>query len=205
VETMREVFDTLQPSPPTKPRKAPSIRQVRCPFACRASVDDSEPRDMNDLSSNRPEEGLPHMHRPFQSLHLPYGSIRLARQTQEYNADTDRTSLPRARSHRSPGPLHLAASSPGRTIWPGTLCGEEVRHHMQNFNHNPTVRCLRMEAEGISNNMVLLGLALKDQKNSRNGIEFGRVDTPLNQRQVSAGVSPFVSHESRGSQPAHAE
>jgi hypothetical protein len=102
---------------------------------------DSEPRDMNGLSSNRPEEGLPYTHRRFQSLHLPYGSIRLARQTQEYNADRDRTSLPRARSDKSPGPLHLAASSPGRTIWPGTLCAEEVRHQMQTFNYNPTV-CL---------------------------------------------------------------
>jgi hypothetical protein len=106
-----------------------------------------------------------------------YGPILLARRTKSYNKDRDRISLPRAPSDESPGPLHPAASSPDRAIWSGTPRPEVVRHHTQNLYYNQTVTCLRMVIDGISNNMVLLGLTLNDEKKSRNGLKFARVGT----------------------------
>jgi hypothetical protein len=79
----------------------------------------------------------------------------------------------------------------GRCTWqPRRLAGPMARDpmtwggrtHMQNFYYNRMIRWLCMETEGISNNMVMLGLTVNDKNSSRNGLQFGRVDTPLNQR-----------------------
>lgn len=93
-----------------------------------------------------------------------YESILLARRTQSYNKDRDRISLPRAPSDEIPGPLQSAASSPDMTVWSGTPCPEVMPHHMHNFYYNQTVTCLQMVTEGISNNMVLLGLTVMTRR-----------------------------------------
>ena len=124
-------------------------------LVCRASVADSEPCDINDISSDV-KEAVTHAQTVSElAIYRSYGPILFARWTKSFNKDTDRISLPRAPSDESPGPLNPAASSPDRTIWSGTFRFEVVRHHKQNFYYNQTVTWLCMVTEGISNNIVV--------------------------------------------------
>jgi len=152
------------------PRKIFSCVELVWPIRSRVILTTSLPTDLKEAATHA--QMVSEL-----AIYRSYGPILLARQTKSYNKDRDRISLPRAPSYGSPGPLHPAASSPDRTTWSGTPRPEVVRHHTQNLYYNRTVTCLRMVTKRISNNMVLLGLTLNDEKKSRNCLKFARVGT----------------------------